>query len=94
MRIGTRASTIDVWRCSSTATPSPHRIARGERVVDDSFLLCFNAHDDYVEFVMPAGRLCAGVDGGAGHQRSRRPARSESAKWWRPKRSKCRRAPC
>ncbi|MGA9679739.1 MAG: glycogen debranching protein GlgX [Mycobacterium sp.] len=27
--------------------------ARGERVVDDSFLLCFNAHDDYVEFVAP-----------------------------------------
>ncbi|WP_158019090.1 glycogen debranching protein GlgX [Mycobacterium basiliense] len=29
--------------------------ARGERVVDDSFLLCFNAHDDTVEFVMPGG---------------------------------------
>jgi len=27
--------------------------ARGERVVDDSFLLCFNAHDNYVEFVAP-----------------------------------------
>jgi isoamylase len=27
--------------------------ARGERVVDDSFLLCFNAHDDYIEFVTP-----------------------------------------
>ncbi len=27
--------------------------ARGERVVDDSFLLCFNAHDQYVEFVTP-----------------------------------------
>ena len=27
--------------------------ARGERVVDDSFLLCFNAHDHYVEFVTP-----------------------------------------
>jgi isoamylase len=27
--------------------------ARGERVIDDSFLLCFNAHDDYVEFVAP-----------------------------------------
>jgi isoamylase len=26
---------------------------RGERVVDDSFLLCFNAHDRDVEFVMP-----------------------------------------
>ncbi|KZS61362.1 glycogen debranching protein GlgX [Mycobacterium ostraviense] len=29
--------------------------ARGERVVDDSFLLCFNAHDEPVEFVMPHG---------------------------------------
>ena len=27
--------------------------ARGERVVDDSFLLCFNASDQSVEFVMP-----------------------------------------
>ena len=27
--------------------------ARGERVVDDSFLLCFNAHDEDVEFVTP-----------------------------------------
>jgi isoamylase len=27
--------------------------ARGERVVDDSFLLCFNAHSRDVEFVMP-----------------------------------------
>jgi isoamylase len=27
--------------------------ARGERVVDDSFLLCFNAHDQEVEFVTP-----------------------------------------
>ncbi len=29
--------------------------ARGERVVDDSFLLCFNAGDEPVEFVMPTG---------------------------------------
>ncbi len=27
--------------------------ARGDRVVDDSFLLCFNAHDEDVEFVTP-----------------------------------------
>ena len=27
--------------------------ARGERVVDDSFLLCFNAHDHAVDFVIP-----------------------------------------
>jgi len=29
--------------------------ARGERVVDDSFLLCFNAHDEDMEFVTPDG---------------------------------------
>jgi glycogen operon protein len=29
--------------------------ARGERVVDDSFLLCFNAHHDDMEFVAPHG---------------------------------------
>jgi glycogen operon protein len=28
-------------------------IARGERVIDDSFLLCFNAHDHEVDFVIP-----------------------------------------
>ena len=27
--------------------------ARGERVVDDSFLLCFNAHDHTVDFIVP-----------------------------------------
>ncbi|BBU23002.1 glycogen debranching protein GlgX [Mycobacterium xenopi] len=29
--------------------------ARGERIVDDSFLLCFNAHDEDVEFIVPDG---------------------------------------
>ncbi|MBV8180674.1 MAG: glycogen debranching protein GlgX [Mycobacterium sp.] len=33
------------------ALPEPD--ARGQRVVDDSFLLCFNAHDHVVDFVMP-----------------------------------------
>ncbi|BBZ13977.1 glycogen debranching protein GlgX [Mycobacterium branderi] len=33
------------------AIPEPDR--RGERIVDDSFLLCFNAHDHEVDFVMP-----------------------------------------
>ena len=35
------------------ALPEPN--ARGERVVDDSFLLCFNAHARDVEFVTPDG---------------------------------------
>jgi glycogen operon protein len=33
------------------AIPEPD--ARGERVVDDSFLLCFNAHNQALDFVIP-----------------------------------------
>jgi glycogen operon protein len=33
------------------ALPEPDR--RGERIVDDSFLLCFNAHEHSVDFVIP-----------------------------------------
>ena len=33
-------------RCSSTATASPSPTRRGERVTDDSFLLCLNAHHE------------------------------------------------
>jgi glycogen operon protein len=33
------------------AIPEPD--ARGRRVTDDSFLLCFNAHDDAIDFVTP-----------------------------------------
>ena len=33
------------------AIPEPD--ARGERVTDDSFLLCFNAHDEALDFVIP-----------------------------------------
>src|SRR6201988_4011598 len=33
------------------AIPEPD--ARGQQVVDDSFLLCFNAHGHAVDFVMP-----------------------------------------
>jgi glycogen operon protein len=35
------------------ALPSPND--RGERVTDDSFLMCFNAHDNVVDFVIPDG---------------------------------------
>ena len=35
------------------AIPAPND--RGERVVDDSFLLCFNAHDQAQDFVAPQG---------------------------------------
>jgi isoamylase len=33
---------------------------RGERVVDDTFLLCFSAHDAAIDFVMPAPAYGAG----------------------------------
>jgi glycogen operon protein len=35
------------------AIPEPD--ARGFRVVDDSFLMFFNAHDEDLDFVVPAG---------------------------------------
>ena len=31
----------------------PDRDARGERVVDDSFLMCFNAHHESIDFTLP-----------------------------------------
>ena len=43
-------------RCSSTARRFPAPNERGERVVDDSFLLCFNAHDQPQDFVAPKGK--------------------------------------
>jgi glycogen operon protein len=36
-------------------TAIPDLDARGERVVDDSFLLCFNAHDDDITMTVPGG---------------------------------------
>ncbi|MCW2552994.1 MAG: treX [Mycobacterium sp.] len=39
------------------AIPAPD--ARGERVVDDTFLLCFNAHSDPVEFAAAEGDYAA-----------------------------------
>ena len=31
----------------------PDRDARGERVVDDSFIMIFNAHDGPIDFTLP-----------------------------------------
>jgi glycogen operon protein len=39
------------------AIPAPDE--RGERVVDDSFLLCFNAHSKPVDFAMPDDEYAA-----------------------------------
>ena len=41
--------------CSSTARRSPTATPRGEPIVDDSFLLLFNAHHEDVDFLLPAG---------------------------------------
>ncbi len=38
---------------NGASIPAPNE--RGERVVDDSFLLCFNAHDEAMDFVTPDG---------------------------------------
>jgi glycogen operon protein len=36
----------------------PDRDTRGQRVVDDSFYLCFSAHDEAIDFVAPGAELC------------------------------------
>ena len=52
----------------------------GQRHVDDSFLLCFNAHDAPIEFAMPSARVRPEV--GTGHRdgRTRRPTTSGSSR--------------
>ena len=35
----------------------PDLDARGQRVTDDSFVLCFNAHHEPLEFVLPEDRF-------------------------------------
>jgi len=37
----------------------PDRDARGERVVDDSFVMCFNAHGEDIEFTLPGREYAA-----------------------------------
>ena len=59
----------------------PGRDARGQRVLDDSFLLCFNAHHEALEFILPPSEFGAAwrivVCTGAEEARPRR-------KWPRP----------
>jgi glycogen operon protein len=40
----------------------PDTDARGQRVADDSFLLCYSAHDDAIEFTVPSAEYCASWD--------------------------------
>ena len=63
-------------RCSSTARRSRRPTQRGERVVDDSFLLCFNAHDEAQDFVTPKRDYAKEWTADAGHRR-RRPATTD-----------------
>ena len=35
----------------------PDRDGRGQRVIDDSFLLCFSAHDEAIDFTVPGDRV-------------------------------------
>ena len=37
----------------------PDHNQRGERIVDDSFVLCFNAHHEAIEFTLPGAQLGA-----------------------------------
>ena len=46
---------------NGAALPEPD--ARGERIIDDSFLLCFNAHAYPVDFVIPGVPVRQGVAG-------------------------------
>ncbi len=52
------------------AIPSPNE--RGERVLDDSFLLCFNAHSKPVDLVTPDITYAPGVDRRVRHRRPHR----------------------
>jgi glycogen operon protein len=40
----------------------PDRDNRGQRVVDDSFLLCFSAHDEPIDFTVPGAEYAAAWD--------------------------------
>ena len=50
---------------------------RGQRVTDDSFVLCFNAHYEPIEFVLPADRIRPRV--GTGDRHRGRPERRRRA---------------
>ena len=56
--------------CSSTARRSTTPDGTGERIVDDSFLLLFNAHHEDVEFTLPPRALRRAVDARAAHGRA------------------------
>ena len=74
-RTGARRSARVAVFLNGEAIPEPN--ARGERVVDDSFLLCFNAHDQAHGLRHPGG-ITPPSGPGPGH---RRPHRGDRASW-------------
>ena len=51
---------------------------RGQRVTDDSFVLCFNAHHEPIEFTLPPKEFGAGVGAGDLHGGYRHRRRSQA----------------
>ena len=43
-------------RCSSTVTGSVKPTHAGNKITDDSFFICFNAHHDTIDFHLPSSR--------------------------------------
>ena len=69
--------------------------SRGERVTDDSFLLCLNAHYEDIEVTLPGPAYGARV-GDRGRHRGRRGDHAVHRRraWWRPSRPSWRAARC
>ena len=53
----TGSGRADASACSSTARRSPRRTTQGQRILDESFLLLFNAHHEDVTFTLPNRRF-------------------------------------
>ena len=78
-----RTATPGRSRCSSTATRIPEPDKRGQPILDDSFLLIFNAHYEDLDFTLPR------TDGGRGRHATTAPGPPTAAAP-RTTRSSCR----
>ena len=56
----------------------PDLDARGQRVTDDSFFLCFNAHHEPIEFTLPPGEFGSSLAARRRHRRSDESRRSRN----------------
>ena len=45
----------------SQRSGQPDRDMRGQRITDDSFILCFNAHHEPIEFTLPPEEFSANM---------------------------------